>query len=115
MSHARSMKMLREQGYMAQVVEKWLPIPGKKIRQDLFGFIDILAVHVTTGEVLAIQVTSRSGGNVSARVKKIQDSDKVAPLLLARWKILIYAWGKMASGRWELRIVNPLLGEGERE
>ena len=68
----RSLEALREAGYLPVVVERWNPFA--KIRQDLWGWCDILAIR--KGEVLAVQVTST--GNVSARVKKIQESDTVA-------------------------------------
>lgn len=43
---ARSLKRLRENGWIAWVVEKWIPPRGKMkfgIRQDVWGFGDILA------------------------------------------------------------------------
>jgi len=65
---ARSLKLLRERGYLAGVVEQ--TVPQTFIKRDLFGFIDILAVHPETGETLAIQATS--GSNASARIYKIE-------------------------------------------
>ena len=62
----RTLAYLREEGYLCAIVEKWNP--HVKIRQDLFGFIDILAIK--KGETLAVQCTSTG---VAARVKKIQE------------------------------------------
>src|SRR3546814_2519291 len=53
---ARTLAKLRADGWLAWVVEKWIPQTRK--RSDLFGFIDILALR--DGEVLAVQATSRS-------------------------------------------------------
>jgi Holliday junction resolvase-like predicted endonuclease len=61
---SRTLKWLRSNGWQAQVVERWNP--HAKIRQDLFGCIDIIAVQ--GGTVLGVQATSRS--NHAARVKK---------------------------------------------
>ena len=49
-----SIRHLKENGYLVAVVEKWNPFV--KIRQDLFGFIDVLAIR--ENETLAVQVTS---------------------------------------------------------
>ena len=61
----RTLKLYRELGYLATVTERWNPYA--KIRQDLFGFIDILAINDTT--CVGIQSTSR--GNHLARREKI--------------------------------------------
>lgn len=64
----RTLKYLRERGYTCAIVEKW--IPQTKRRLDAFGFIDILAVSDT--ETLAVQSTSASGGNLTARIRKAE-------------------------------------------
>ena len=97
---ARSLKHLRDQGYLAQVVEKW--IPQAKRRVDLYGFIDILAIK--GGEVLGVQATSTS--NISARVRKIQDHENVDAVRKAGIGIVVHGWGKNAKGRHVLREVD---------
>ena len=62
---ARTLKFLRDAGYTVAIVERWNP--HARIRQDLFGFADLLAMRGR--ELLAVQATSTA--NVSARVKKI--------------------------------------------
>ncbi len=61
----RALKHLREMGYQAQVVEKWNAFA--KIRIDLFGCIDIVAVRAGV-PVLGVQCTSH--GNLASRVEK---------------------------------------------
>ena len=61
----RALKHLREMGYQAQVVEKWNAFA--KIRIDLFGCIDIVAVRPGV-PVLGVQCTSHS--NISSRFQK---------------------------------------------
>jgi hypothetical protein len=91
----RSLKLLRDRGYLAEVVEKW--IPGANIRKDLWGWCDV--VGVKRGETLAVQATSAS--NVSARVKKIADSETVGKVREAGWRIVVFGWKKVA-GRWQV-------------
>jgi carbonic anhydrase len=95
----RSLELLRDEGYLAAVVERWNP--HAKIRQDLFGIIDILAVR--EDETLAVQTTSYS--NVSARVKKISESDALAAIREAGWRIEVHGWHKQHN-RWKVRRVN---------
>lgn len=97
---ARSKAYLEAQGYLVEVVEHW--VPYARIRRDLFGFADLLAIR--RGEVLAVQVTTRA--NVASRLAKIADSEKVPVVREAGIRILVHGWGKMASGKWELREVD---------
>ena len=96
----RSLKALRADGYTAAVVEKWNP--HMKIRHDLFGFIDILAIR--GDETLAVQATS--GSNVSKRVTKIAEHENVAAVREAGWRIVVHGWRKNSKGRWVLREVD---------
>ena len=95
----RSLAYLREQGYTVAITERWNPFA--KIRQDLFGFIDILAIR--KGETLAVQTTSTG---VSERIKKIMDSDYLPKVRDAGWKICVHGWRKNAKGRYTLREVD---------
>ena len=94
----RSLEFLREQGYHCEVVEKWNH--WTKRRADLWTWCDILAIR--KDEVLAVQVTS--GSNVSARIKKIQESDTVALVRDAGIRIEIHGWRKAANGRYVIRV-----------
>ena len=98
----RTLKELRKRGYpLVQVTERWNSFA--QIRQDLFGFVDVLAVS-PEHDTVAVQVTSSS--NVSARVAKITDSPALAVLRLAGWKILVHGWRKAANGRYVLREID---------
>ncbi len=94
-----TLKALRKQGYRAAVVEKWNH--HVKIRQDLFGIIDVLAVG--NGETVAVQCTTYS--NVASRVNKIADSDAIDDIRDAGWKVLVHGWRK-PKHRWECREVD---------
>jgi hypothetical protein len=88
----RSLKLLREQGYTVAIVEKWNP--HARIRQDLFGFIDLLAIR--DGETLGIQACA--GSSLSARVKKITEHENLGPVRKAGWRIEVWAWRKLKAG-----------------
>ena len=94
-----SLGLLRERGYRCAIVEHWNPFAH--IRQDLFGFIDILAIR--KGEVLGVQSTSDD--NVSKRLHKIADAEAVGDVREAGISIHVHGW-KKKDGRWVLREVN---------
>lgn len=100
----RSKKLMQDQGYFVAITERWNPFAH--IRQDLFGFIDLLCMKAD--ELVAVQTTS--GSNVSARIAKIKGI-QAASLWLespAR-RILVHGWRKVgAKGKrkiWECRTV----------
>ena len=93
----RSLEYLREQGYHCEVVEKWNP--WKRVRQDLWGWCDILAIR--RDEVLAVQVTA---AGVAARIKKIQESDTILRVREAGIRVEVHGWTKRANGRYALRV-----------
>jgi len=95
----RTLAYLREEGYLCAIVEKWNP--HARIRQDLFGFIDILAIK--RDETLAIQATA---SGVSDRLKKIMASELLPKVREAGWKIQIWGWRKSAKGTYVLRILD---------
>lgn len=97
-----SLKELRKTCQTVQVVEVWNP--HVRQRKDLFGFIDILAIS-EAGETIAVQSTS--WGNISSRAAKIADSEHVASVRKAGWRILIHGWRKNEkSNRYELKTLD---------
>lgn len=97
---SRTLKRLRDAGYLAGVVERW--IPGANIRSDLFGFIDVVAIR--PGEILGVQTTSAS--NVSARVAKIREHENVDRVRESNMRIEVDGWRKNAAGKWVVRTVD---------
>jgi hypothetical protein len=95
----RTLKHLRDAGYpLVQVVERWNPYA--RVRQDLFGIIDVVAVGA---DIVGVQATS--GSNVSARVAKLTDSPALPVLRKAGVRVLVHGWTKR-RGRWHLRTVD---------
>lgn len=95
----RSLEVLRSEGTLCEVVEKWNP--HSRTRKDLFGVFDLLGI-TEAGETIAVQVTS--GSNHAARVKKIAENEHVARIRKANWRILVHSWRKNSAGRWLLRV-----------
>lgn len=96
----RTLAEMRKRGYLVQVVEKW--IPAVRRRQDLYGFIDVLAIR--EGEIVGVQATS--GDNVASRVTKIAEHPNVSAVRRAGIRILVHGWRRNAAGRWVLREVD---------
>lgn len=90
-----SLRHLRADGWTAEVVER--RVPFQNVTQDLFGFIDILAVR--GADTLAVQTTSAA--NVASRVKKIALCQHVGAVREAGWAIFVHGWSKK-NGRWQL-------------
>lgn len=94
---ALTLRKLREDGWpLVQVVETWQP--QARVRRDLFGVIDVLAVDPDYG-TLAIQATSAS--NAASRLHKIHASDALPVLHEAGWHVCVWGWKKVGR-RWEL-------------
>ena len=94
----RSLAFLRGRGYRVAICEHWNHYA--KVRQDLFGIIDLLAIR--PGEVLGVQATSYS--NVSARLHKIAESEAAPDIRAAGIKIEVHGWHKKGKV-WEPRVV----------
>ena len=104
----RSLALLRERGYLVAVVERWNP--HAKIRQDLFGCLDLVALG--EGQTLGVQTTSGGNGNVAERIRKIHSSEAYPRLQAAGWQLIVHGWRKR-KGRWICREV--ILGSATSE
>ncbi len=95
---ARTLAHLRRLGFLADVVERWLPHVRRK--RDLFGIGDVLAVHPRDRLVLLVQATT--GAHVADRLARIQRRAEL-PLLL-RAGVSVEVWGWFLRGeRWHVR------------
>lgn len=95
----RTLAELKKRGYpLVQVVERWNSFA--RVRQDLFGIIDVVAV-TNEGDTIGIQATSRS--NMSARIKKIAEHESTPKLRQAGWWLWVWGWDKGPDGRWRLK------------
>ena len=100
----RSLKLLRERGYHADVCERWVANPVGKAqaskftggyRRDLFGVADIVAFHPSLPEVLLVQVTTRD--QIGPHVRAYR-TDRAIAALLNDWlrqsnrQFVIHGW-----------------------
>lgn len=83
---SRTLKLVRDAGYEAQVVEHW--VPQTRTRRDLFGIVDIVAIN--DNGTVGIQATSWS--NHASRVHKIKASPLFPRLVAAGWAIWVVSW-----------------------
>lgn len=86
----RSLALLRKEGWLVQVVERWNA--HAKIRQDLFGCIDLVAVEEGHNGVLGVQATSRS--NQAARLTKSLGQEALKVWLAAGNSFQVWGWAK---------------------
>lgn len=107
----RTLKALRDEGWTADVAEKWIALPGKDrchacgqprprpgfppgIRRDLHGFVDVDAFHPTKGK-LYVQASDDAGG-IAKHVEKLSDpviAEKIRDALRAGIRVEIHGWG----------------------
>lgn len=106
---ARTIAALEAEGYLVDITERRIT---SKIKKDLFGFIDVVAlapagsvtwggrVHETRkGGLLGVQITS--GSNHAARRKKILNECRDAAIwwLNCRNRIQVRSWSKRVVRR----------------
>ena len=97
---SRTLDRLRRQGYVCEVVERW--IPRANVRRDFLGCLDLLAVRSDLQGVLGVQASSAA--NHSARVKKCSESALLRIWLKAGNRCQVWSWLKDRSGKWSHRI-----------
>ncbi len=107
----RSLKRLRDAGWLAAIVEHFNP--HVMIRQDLFGFGDILAVNEGLG-VLIVQTTTKSGADRMRKMETPEILPAVLRCLRAGVKIEVHGWSKRGlrgeRKLWSCRVVSARLG-----
>jgi hypothetical protein len=101
---ARSLRFLREQGWVADVVERRMP--GCAITKDFLGFADILAVRPGELGVQAVQTTTRA--HQAHRYAKVQASGYLSLWLAAGNRAVVHGWAKVgkrgARKTWEVTV-----------
>jgi len=91
--------MLREDGWFCWITEHYNYYA--KIRQDLWGFGDIIALK--PGQRLCVQTTTAS--NMSARVKKIANHENVGKVRDADIMIHVHGWHLDAkTNKWHCKV-----------
>jgi hypothetical protein len=101
----RTLSALRSAGFVAEVVERWLPHVNR--RADLFGIGDVIAIRAGERPQL-VQVTSNT--NVAARVMKAKREPRLRVWLQSGCTFAVHGWGNV-DGRWTCRIVPLVLDD----
>lgn len=96
----RSLALLRSRGYLCAITEHWNSYA--KIRQDLFGFADLVGLHPQHG-ILAVQTTTSP--NLAARLTKIGALPAAWAWSDAGGKIEIHGWKRYKAEGWQCRIL----------
>ena len=92
----RTLALLRSEGMLCEIVERWNP--HARCRQDLFGFADIIALNPAElcwgCGIWAIQCTSSA--NMAARITKIKTEcrENAMRWVIAYGRIQVIGWAK---------------------
>lgn len=121
----RTLRALREQGRVCAITERWNPhVPrpggGKGVRQDLFQWIDVIALCPEKG-IVGIQSTGQA---FAEHLRKMLDGDCTANVI--EWlrcggKVELWGWRKLLvkrggkAKRWAPRIREITLADFEGE
>jgi hypothetical protein len=92
--------LLRREGFQAAVVERWLP--HANVRQDLFGFADVLAFHPRDRRFLLVQATTAD--HAGHRLNKARAQPELALWLRAGGAFEVHGWTRRED-RWHVRRV----------
>lgn len=96
---SRTMNHLRHDGATCAVVEKWNQHAGPfGIRQDLFGFVDVLVLDPERG-FIGVQCCARSGHAAHRRKILEECTEKAMEWLKCGGKIEIWSWAKQKVKR----------------
>lgn len=94
----RTLKWLRDQGYIADVVER--RIPRSFVTKDFCGFADIIAyrprVFGVGGEIVAVQATS--GPHAAERLEKVRQEPRAMAWLACSARICVVSWALRGKG-----------------
>ena len=82
----KTLFILKREGHLQAVVEHFNP--HARVRQDLFGFIDVLALNAAG--TTAIQACAR--GDMSTRRNKILKHHNLRAVINANWRVELWGW-----------------------
>jgi hypothetical protein len=99
---ARSLIHIRKLGWTAQVVERWNA--HAKVRQDLFGCIDLVVMNELLGKEYIMGVQATSGTNHNTRLLKALKEPRVKQWLRCGGKFEVWSWARRGTlKKWVLR------------
>lgn len=86
---ARTLALFRAMGYTCAVVERWNQYA--RVRQDVYGFGDILAMHPDHGIAL---LQACAGASHAARLDKVRAEPRCWDWLRAGGRVAVVSWRK---------------------
>lgn len=86
----RTLAECKKRGWIAQVVERWNP--HARVRQDLFGVIDLIALRYPEAGIIGIQACA--GASHADRRAKILAEPRALAWVEAGGKIELWSWSK---------------------
>jgi hypothetical protein len=95
----RALKELRKRGWKVYITEKFNAFA--RIRQDAFGFGDLLGIDIESKKIVLVQVTS--GANHAARITKIKGIQEAYDWIDSGGLILVMSFRKNSKGRYDMR------------
>lgn len=99
---SRTLAWLRDRGWIAAITEHWNP--HARVRQDLFGFLDLVALDPEQRRICGVQTTSTP--NLSARISKIKALPAAQTWSECGALILVIGWAKRGP-RGERKVWTP--------
>jgi len=115
----RTLKLFRDAGWTCSVVEKFNRFA--RVRQDVFGFGDILAFAIpkplletetkygNLGHGIAL-IQATSDTNISSRMKKVKENQATRGWLSSGGRIFVVGWGKRGA-RGKKKLWQPFISE----
>ncbi len=118
----KTLEKLRKDGWEPDVVERWIgnpAIPLSRVRRDLWGLIDVLAINAKefgqtdiesadSWPILGIQSTSI--GALQPHIEKAMKEPRLRLVLASGIVFQIWAWGLRKVGvkavRWKVKKIN---------
>jgi hypothetical protein len=111
----RTKQHYQKAGWTVGIVERFNPhVPPRGIRQDLYGFIDAVAIRADQPGVTALQACST---DFAEHLVKIMENEHARTWLQAGNRIVLVAWTKSerGTGGWTVREREITLAEIERQ
>ena len=89
----RTLARMRNDGYLAAVVEKWIPAKGGGFRLDLFGVADVEGKAIPGRQRPGTLYVQSCGDSWSAHVKKLQTKAEVVAVMIYNGdRIELWSW-----------------------
>ena len=116
----RTLKALRDRGAICGIVERFNQYAGQYgIRQDLFGFIDIIAIEPALKQITGVQSTG-SAFSMHLHMILVERKEPAMQWLISGGRIELWGWRKLKVKRggkamvWTPRMREIVLTDFER-